>query len=275
MIPETPSVSTVEVLPPEHAIESRVVLPARMTKKLSSSPIALEATWDSARRWLDHSKRLQEAALFCQMMVGLELIALQASTPKTAHRPKRGETPANAAGVSFTSLAIKETGLSERTVRTFMRMAEAALPRLRKNPALKGFDPRTQSINLLPPAQQSALSTAVRKITDGLTQSDFLIELGLAKAPQGSAVKGGARDRKAAPSPQEQAAAEAGLATTALKGALMHLRGMHSRFTLMPDEEFEGYLIELEGRVQAYRRWLETPKNRRDIEALEQQILSL
>lgn len=265
----------VEVLPAESAVSTRQSLPVRLAKKLAASPIAVEATWDAARRWLDQSKRLQEAALYCQLMVGIELMALQASTPKTNHRPRSGETPATLAGVSFTAIAERETGLSDRSIRRLMAMAEAAIPKLRKHPQLKGFDPRSQAIAELSEGQRTALSSAVRKMTDGLTQSDFLIELGLAKAPQGSAVKGGARDRKAPLEPQERAQIEAGLALTALKSALMSLRGMHSRFALLPDDEFEPFMIELEIKAQIYRRWFETPKSRRDIAELEKQLLAL
>ncbi len=262
-----PVITPVEVLPAVTA-----PLPAmgkRVAKKLASSPLAVDGTWESARRWLDHSKYLQEAALFCQVMLGLELIALRESTPKTAHRPRKGETPANVAGVSFTAIAEKETGLSERTIRTFIRMAESALPRLRKHIALRGFDPQSQSLAPLPGPQKDALSAAVKKLTDGMTQQDFLVELGLAKAPQGSAVKGGARERKAPLPPEEQAEVEAGFARKDFQSAIISLRAIDIRFTLIPDAELEPLVLELESRLAIHRKWIETPESKRDIAAFE------
>jgi hypothetical protein len=148
-------------------------------------------------------------------------------------------------------------------------MAEKALPKLRKHAALKHFDPRTQTYATLPDAQRKALSAAVAKMTDGLTQADFLVQLGLAKAPQGSAVKGGARERKAPLPPEEQAAIEAGFARKDFQSAIIALRAIDIRFTLIPDAELEPLVLELESRLAIHRKWIETPESKRDIAAFE------
>jgi hypothetical protein len=76
-------------------------------------------------------------------------------------------------------------------------MAKVARPRLKK----AGIDlADLQLLELNPtkllPAQREALTKAVHKITDGKTQTEFLIEEGIMKVPQGGAGTGGKRTRK-------------------------------------------------------------------------------
>lgn len=236
-------VAVVEVVPP-------------VDPKNSRRPMAVVGTWDAARTWLNRARQMAEGALFCQVMTGLELLKLQKDHPETrggdrSKSPPRGLLP-------FAETATKETGLGRSSVFKLIEMARAAVPRLRKYSRLRGFDPTASAIGLLPAPQQEALTAAVRKLTDGLTQGDFLTELGLAKAPQGSGATGGARNV----GPQEKLSAEDKAAMMAkaaredFGAAVKAFEISKARFTLLPDEEILGQIEYLERQVRARRTWL-------------------
>lgn len=73
-----------------------------------------------------------------------------------------------------------------------MEMARAVTPRLKKIGSIREL-PLLEPLKDWSPAQIERLTETVKKVTDGKTQSDFLMELGVAKKPQASGLTGGAR----------------------------------------------------------------------------------
>ncbi len=263
-------VTPIEVLPAEKAVAAPIS--ARLRKQLDAAPVRVQGTWEAARRWLEHAKYLQEAVLYCQVMLGFELIALREAVGETRGRPPSSGNKSTP--WTFSDQAESETGLSRASVFKFISMAEAASTRLKKLPALKNWDP-TSSIAALPPAQKEALSTAVRKMTDGLTQADFLVELGLAKAPQGSGATGGARERKAGSEPlpaEEQAEIERTFGRDDFSAAMRRLVTSGARFCLLPDAEVTEQIGWLEHQIKARRMWLAKPQGQRNAEEIEKFI---
>lgn len=260
-----PRNTPVEVLPAVIEPEALSLSP-RFSKKLEAAPVTVLGTWDSARRWLAHGKYLQEAALYCQVMLGFELLALRENHPET-----RGGPPGKQkyVGRTFADQAMEETCLGRDSVFKLMRMAEAAIPRLRKISGLRDFDPSSQTLLALPDAQRTALSAAVHKITDGLTQGDFLVELGLAKSPQGSGATGGARTRLEPLSSSQKAEWERKCAVENFAAAMRTMEANPIRFTLLEDIEITTQIAELEHYIKIRRRWLSMPKGQRDVTVIE------
>lgn len=222
-------------------------------------PVEVSGTWTGARTWLERARLMHEGALFCQVMTGLELLKLQEDHPETRGRP--GKNSPNRGLISFTEQAEKETGLGRSSVFRLIEMARAALPRLRKLSGLRDFDPTSIAIGQLPEPQQEALTSAVKKITDGMTQTDFLAELGLVKAPQGSGATGGARHV----GPQEKLTAEekaklyAQSARAEFACAVKAFSISGARFTFLDDSEIRGQIEYLERQILARRTWLSAP----------------
>lgn len=236
--------------------------PARM-------PMKLEGTWEAARTWITRARQMAEGVLFCQVMTGLELLHLRDTYPET-RGGSRGKSPRDGL-LPFAEQAMQETGLGRSTIFKLIDMASAALPRLRKLPGLRGFDPTASPIALLGAPEQEALKKAVRKLTDGLTQADFLAELGLAKAPQGSGATGGARNV----GPQEKLSAEdkatmmAQAARDDFAAAVKAFEISQARFTLLPDAEILGQIEYLQRQIDARRDWLQSALGARSSKAVK------
>lgn len=262
----TPKTITLEVVPPE---AQPLALSKAMQKKIDTAPMSVLGTWDGARRWIADAKRAHEFALACQIMVGFELLTLREHHGETRGRPTADGDP-DERKVSFEDLAQNETGIGPRTVFRLMAMAEKAVPLLRKrSQILRGFDPRSVPLSSLPSPQLDALSSAVRKLTDGLTQSEFLVELGLAKAPQGSRTMGGARDRKAPLSLSDQVAAKQELAREDWRHIETCLLTSGTRFLLLDDVEVRGQIDVLEVHLKARKEWVSQPRDKRKPTAIE------
>jgi hypothetical protein len=263
----------IEVVPAE--TQSPVNLSKALQKKICTAPLAVAGTWDGARQWIAHAKRAHEFALTCQIMVGFELLALRESHGETRGRPAAENGEWNRR-IAFEDVAVGETGLGRRTVFSLMAMAERSVPLLRKrSDLLRGFDPRSLPISSLPSPQLEALSSAVRKLTDGLTQSEFLVELGLAKAPQGSRTTGGARDRKAFLSPSEQAAARQELARQDWTLIERSLNTSGTRFLLLEDQDVRSQIDVLEVHLKARKEWVSKPREQRKPAAIEDLLKAL
>lgn len=232
-------------------------------------PAQISGTWEGARLWIERARRMHEGALYCQVLTGLELLKIQEDHPETRGRPGKNSAPR--ALISFAEQAEKETGLGRRSVFKLMEMAKAALPRLRKLSGLRDFDPTSIAIGQLPPPQVEALNSAVKKLTDGLSQADFLAELGLAKAPQGSGATGGARNV----GPQEKLSAEekakllAASARDEFACAVKAFEISANRFCFLDDSEVRGQIEYLERQVSARRAWLATPAGQRNPAAVK------
>jgi len=251
-------------VPTEVVPETSLPTSLHILRQLDAAPVAVAGTWAGARRWMDLAKRAHMTALACQIMVGFELIALRENLGETRGR--------GGSDLAFEEAAKREIGLSRRTVFRLIAMSEACIPRLRKHSAaLKGFDPASQPLAQLPEAQLLALSAAVHKITDGLTQTDFLVELGLAKAPQGSGATGGYRGRKPPTSVEEQAALRAQTAREDWIHIERCLSSAGTGFLLLEDLEVRAQMDVLEAHLRARKAWVSTTRDKRspdDVEAI-------
>jgi hypothetical protein len=239
------------------------------------SPVHITPTWDAARSWLEGAKRMEQGKLFCQVMFGFTLQALH-KEHGIKHGGERGASShdGNLVGDKWEDIVSKETGLGLSTAYRYVDMAKAALPRLRKLPALKNFDPATQPICALSSGQHHALEVAVKKITNGQTQKEFGESLGLWKKIQGSGAKGrkpGEGGRKKL-SLGEQAELLLLQATEDWKSIDLKL-GVYGVKFMVPgisDTDIAAQVARLESAISARKTWLKQPHNQRDKKFREQ-----
>lgn len=168
------------------AVSDAADLPA-VAPKLPPFPVAVAGTWDGARKWRDASVAMERGKLFCQVMLGFELVALRATIGLQQggdHKTAEGRSKSQSGTLIWDEALERELGLSRTTAYRLMEMAEAARPRLKKTPELRDFDPTAQPVALLPAPQQEALESAVKKLTDGSTQARFMRDLGIAKGAE-------------------------------------------------------------------------------------------
>lgn len=249
----------VEVVAPEP--QKTKALGKVAARKLATAPSSVAGTWDGARLWLDRAKAMQEGVLYCQVMVGFELLALREGHPETRGRKPAGGKKSHVE--TFFTAAERETNLSRPTIYRLLAMAEGAAKRLKASGGvlLKDFDPTNQPIALLSGAKRDALSGAVKKLTDGLTQQEFLFDLGLAKVPQGWGATGGARDRKAKANLTEAEEREAAVADARehWRHDRLSLFTFRAEFMLLDDTEVRAQIDFLEALLKARKQWLAKP----------------
>lgn len=152
-------------------------------------PDALAQRWDAARRYVDAASLFQKASLAAQVMAGFELTALHKAYGIKHGGDRRGSSFHDERLIWKEALS-KHLGVSETTAWRWMEMAKAAKPRLGKGDLQLG-EILAKNPSALTPAEQELLTKAVKKITDGRTQLEFMLELGVAKTPQGAGAKGG------------------------------------------------------------------------------------
>ncbi len=230
-------------------------------------PVAITGTWDGARRWRDAAVMMEEGKLFCQVMLGFELIALRASLNVT-RGSSTDVSKVSTSGYNWTDLVEKELGIAHSTAYRMMEMAEAAKGRLKKLPELRDFDPTAVAVSALPAEKLGALKTAVKKITDGQTQVSFSRDLGIAKLPQGSGATGRAKG-EGGPGPKPTATEQAELMIQRAREDWLSveqdlLGGYKELFTLLPDTEVDAQIAALTKALDARRLWMRTPAEKRD-----------
>lgn len=230
------------------------------------TPELVSGTWDGARRWRDAAVRMEQGKLFCQVMLGFELLALR-NTLNVEHGKKTDCSQIGNSADNWVELLEKELRLSRTSAYRMMEMADAAKPRLKKLPELAGFDPCAQAIADLPEPAQAALLTAVRKLTDGATQVEFMREVGLAKLAPGAGATGrkpGEGGRPPAGTIAEQAALAQRVARADLTAIACALEGFADKFTLLDDGDCRALESVCERHLKAVRQWLAQPAADRD-----------
>ena len=229
-------------------------------------------TWDGARHWLTSGQRCEQLKLFCQVMLGFELIALHKSHGVT-HGDNQHDGRISHDGIStWDDIMLKETGLSHSGGYRFMDMARNAAPRLKKIPALKNFDPAAQSIAALPAAIGTALEKAVKKLTDGHTQKEFGEMLGLWKKPSGNPNAKGSGQLAKKLTTEEEARLLREMAMTDSGAMGKSIIASNRNFFLLTevnDLEVDAQVAVLEHAFKLRRAWLAMPKSKRDPAALE------
>lgn len=237
--------------------------------KLDKLPVAgITGTWDGARKWRDGAKMMEQGKLFCQVMLGLELITLRAALPNESG--KRSDLTSSQLGTRWEELLDKELELSRSSAYRMMEMAEEAKKRLKKLPELKDFDPTTTAFAELPEKQAEALTSAVKKLTDGSTQTEFMREMGLAKNP-GAGAGRKAGDGGNAP---KSIGTQADIAKALAADDWRHLDGLlltyRAKFTLLDDMAVTAQVAALEQALNARKQWLNTAAEKRDAKAADE-----
>lgn len=112
-------------------------------------------------------------------------------------------------------------GLSERTGRNYIALAEGLKSKTLKSATVADLKLLEAAPSTLSAAQQQTLAKHVGRLTDGATLTELYQDYGIVKRPQGHGAKGGdtSQHRTAKPTPEEQAElaqAEAKVNTAAL-----------------------------------------------------------
>lgn len=236
-------------------------------------------TWDSARRWLAHAGTCERMKVFCQVMLGFELLDLQKQHGLAQCQESRSQN-GTSSSATWDDVLEKEIGLAKTTAYRFAQMARAAAPRLKKIPALKGFDPAAQTIASLTDDQKHALETGVRKLTDGLTQREFGESLGAWKKDKATAPgrKTGDGGRPPGPvTPDEVRAVKLKIFREESLAALAALDQLGPKFIIAEDEDMiilQGLLSRCERHARALHLWLDAAPLKRD-EALANKVADL
>lgn len=146
--------------------------------------------WARAKQYSSAAKHFARASVACQVMLGFELTAIKKELG-FVQGGKRGKSKTENASVfkTWEEHTKAELGITDRTARTYINMAEAAKRRLKS--CYNHLPLLEKPVTEFNDQQLELLTKAVNKITDGQTQSQFLVDCGIAKAPQGSAAKGG------------------------------------------------------------------------------------
>ncbi|MGJ8674030.1 hypothetical protein [Rubritalea sp.] len=146
--------------------------------------------WSRAKQYATAAKRFARASVACQVMLGFELTELKKELGYTQGRKSsKKKNPTESVFSTWSEHCKAELGITDDTARKYINMAEGAKRRLKS--CYNNLPLLDKPVTEFSDEQLELLDKAVRKITDGQTQSQFLIDYGIAKAPQGSAAKGG------------------------------------------------------------------------------------
>jgi len=291
-------VEVLEVIPAARPVEVEVIggdsLPPVVTVPAISQRVltkpGLAGDIDRLKLYASSSDWFARASLAMQVMCGITLRDIKRVSPYTQGRkalpgkkphdagfsengPEMGISVASDpfAGFSTWEAFLKGTaGISADTAGRWMAMAEAALPRLRK---LDGWGDMIQSlldrpISNLAPEEVEMLSKAVAKITDGRTQLDFLVELGIVKRPGNPALGGNTGGRPAASGViDEEAIKRAAIEdwATVERGIL----GGGMGFTVLTDAAIEAQIGLLARAVSVRREWIASPASARNPQTIK------
>lgn len=231
-------------------------------------PITVKGTWESARQWHSAAGQFEQCKLYCQVMLGFELLALQKEHAQQGKRTDLGATIPHDGKKLFTDLIEQEMQFGCSSAYRFMDMAKAAASRLKKLPELRDFNPIGVPLIDWTPPQREALQSGVRKLTDGQTQKEFAEQLGLWKVPQGQ--NGGNANpvprRKLTLTEQAEAlrkqAAEDWLVISNM------LETYAAKFCALPDEDIDAQIAVIDQASTARKTWLRQPKTARDPQAI-------
>lgn len=236
--------------------------------EVTALDITNPASWDQARKYIQTSGKFEQCKLFCQAMAGIELRAIQKHEKLGAGGDKSKEK-----GTTFAELVQRELGISDRHARRLMEMGDLMRKKLRRFPELRDFSVLTLSVGDLGEEDSKLLKEAVRKITDGKTQSELLEELGIYKGSNRAG--GGARDAvRDNVSTEDALRMQRDLATADWSHLGTLLRAYHSKFLVLDDAACQSQIAVLELHLSARRQWLSKPRAERLPEEVESYFAS-
>jgi hypothetical protein len=246
------------------------IVPAETALAPAAPKVPGEVTGSVARlrQYASACEAMSRASVAMQVMAGFELLSLKKASPYThggnRKTPKPVSSTQNASLIedtysgchSWNEFVAITCGISHDRARRWMAMAEACKPRLKR---LDGFQALiseilSKPITDLTQDETTLLKDAVGKISDGRTQLDFLVELGLVKRP-GNPDLGGVTPRGAkSGTPTDEIIRQ--MAREEWVAAARALSSYTVQFTTLPDSEVEAQISLLEAALAGRREWL-------------------
>lgn len=249
---------------PVEVVDARESDPSSLVPGPSSLPASdLDVTgdWVRVRRYTEAARQFGRAQVACQVLAGLELIELRKQNKIRPGRPTDPMAP------QWADLVAEHAGISDETARNWIRMAEGVRPRLKKLPGVGALFRELLEVPLhqLTVEQHHLLEEAVHKATDGMTQIEFLRELGIAKQPAGHGATGGDRGGRRPPKSLVPPTEEAMQAVARADWVQIEtvLDASRANFCLLNDFEVEAQIATFELHVKARRQWLRVAKKDR------------
>lgn len=234
------------------------------------------ASWDTVKYWADAAAKFSHASIAAQVMAGFALLELRKHHGNQGKRTDlAGAAPThpgpaanNPEKLDWPDLVKQYAGISDDTARNWMKMAEGIRTKWKK----LGPQEKIHQLMAVPVAewnekQIADVQTAIQKATDGMTQTEFLREIGLAKKPPGNKAGGSGRAPTRLTISEEAALRKQQAAEdwTALDRLLMVYR---DKFVLLTDDDVDAQIAALEQALNARRAWLKAPANKRDPQAV-------
>lgn len=226
-----------------------------------------EMRWATVREHVALATKFAHGQLACQVVAGMELAALKKEFGISAGRPSTKLPHGAVIKIPHWDDLVKErAGISDDTARRWIAMAEGIKKKWKNLPSASLLRMLVQS----PPSQWSdddtkAIFTALHKCTDGLTQMEFMLDIGVAKKPSGG--KGGAHGGgKKKLSLEEATEVKRQLASTDFAEAAQILDDLRESFTLLTDDEITAQIAALERSIKARLKWLSKPAAKRTID---------
>lgn len=213
-------------------------------QKLNPSAAIPTAPKDAVAFWNNLAAQFARGQVASQVMCGFALEELKKEMG-FVQGGFRGQKPNESVFDSWEDFLVETYHMTGDTARKWMDMAKGVRADFKK----LGLGERFRALLATPPSQWNAeetklLSDSLQKVTDGLTQTDFLRQLGLAKKPSGNPNASG--HGKRALSIAEQASAEKILVEDCMNRILQDFDTLAGRFTVAaaPDLEiFDGVLM--------------------------------
>lgn len=234
--------------------------------------IVTTGTVEAVRLWTDRAATFSRAQVACQVMAGFELI--EAKKRLGFVQGGRRKAATECPWKDWGDFVRSGCGISDDTARTWMQMAEALRPRLRKLPGMGALmrDLVSRPLAELTQPQRQLLCESVEKLADGKSQMEFLFELGLAKKPQGAAAKGGDVGSASGAGAKAPATAEAMLLCAREDWGRIASAILASKesFTLLEDPELLRLQDVLENLLAEVKVWNATPKAARTADLVAQ-----
>jgi hypothetical protein len=266
-----------------------------LVKSPSTAIAALNgpATWDTVKFWADTAAKLGHAFTAAQVMAGFALIELRKAhgnqgkrtdivpidaskmsdkdfkkvLDKVAPTDGPATSPSNLEKLNWPDAVKKHAGVSDETARTWIKMAEGVRAKWKK------LAPQEQLKQLMsvPPGDWTEKETklvceSVQKATDGMSQTEFLRELGIAKkAPGNLNAKGGSKKKLSMSEEVELRKRQAAAQWDAISRMLDAYR---DKFVLLSDADVLAQMDVLELALRGRRKWVTPAIGKRDSNAI-------
>ena len=235
------------------------------------------ASWSQVKYWANIAGKFAQASLAAQVMAGFTLGELHKGIKAGSRTDLPTNLPSKLGGsdkpLTWPEQVEKFAGVSEETARKWMLMSDGIKARWKK---LAPQD-RLRELMRVPVSDwtdkdSKLVAEALKKVTDGSTQLEFMRELGLAKKPQGAGATGrlpGCDGTKTTLTLSEQVELRRLQAREDWSAAAKIHEAYKDKFVLLPDDEVIAQVATLEQELKARQAWLKQPVDQRDPKAIE------